>query len=138
MCFREALSKVHASPGMYGLNGSYLSFVTFLMGCDFGNAGGLLRGFNEWLAVRLGQPIRLHWSALCLMIAFPSEDPRVTSKSLTADQDPQAVEALFALVDEFLEASWDLRKMTCMYHDYWELREGFKFEAKQSDLDSES
>ncbi|MFD8716747.1 hypothetical protein ACFV2H_01600 [Streptomyces sp. NPDC059629] len=42
--FREHLELIRTRPGMYGLDGSYGNYVTYLYGYDAGPQGGALLG----------------------------------------------------------------------------------------------
>ncbi|WP_433271178.1 hypothetical protein ACQPZF_11720 [Actinosynnema sp. CS-041913] len=121
MHLQNLLKGVHARPGMYGLDGSYPAAVNFIRGCDFGNDFALLRGFREWLLVRLGYNSSLDWSALCLRLAFEVEESGRTTDPVSAEEHRRAVDTLFALVDGFLTDARDPHKLAAMYQEYQSL-----------------
>jgi hypothetical protein len=99
--FNDLLSAVRARPQMFGLDGSYDAYVAFLTGLDLGNAGGVLRGFKEWLTVRTGRPSSLAWTALVRRIALGVGANENLPRTLGPDQEREAVDGLFRLLDEF-------------------------------------
>jgi hypothetical protein len=103
MDYRELFSQVHRRSGMFGLDGSFKMATAFVTGCDAGNAWCLLNGFREWLVVKLGHGNNLAWPGVVLQICFPNEPSAWAPYSLDEQHDPAATEALFALLDEFLE-----------------------------------
>jgi hypothetical protein len=116
--FRDLFTAVRTRPEMFGLDGTYTGFVAFLTGFDLGNAGGVLRGFPEWLSVRLGHRTSLGWSALVRRIALDVGESEDLPRELTAEQEQRAVETLFQLLDEFLEERQSPRKFAQMYRKY--------------------
>ncbi|MBU6534494.1 hypothetical protein ACFUIW_18565 [Streptomyces sp. NPDC057245] len=113
----ELIENLRARPSMYGLDGTYYPTATYLLGMDQALSGGLLRGFDEWLAVRRGEYSGLGWVTRVLKDAVPGldiEGPRTLS-GLTAEQNRRAVAELFSLVLEFLRVRNDRRALSDMY-----------------------
>ncbi|MFD3736397.1 hypothetical protein [Streptomyces sp. NPDC058632] len=115
---REFIEQVRARPGMYGLNGTYHSTATFLIGFDQARSGGLLRGFDEWLAVRRGERSGATWYAEVFREALPGIPLRGWGQRLAPEQDQTAVDLLFSLLCDFLEVRDDRRALIRMYVDY--------------------
>ncbi|WP_189266598.1 hypothetical protein [Streptomyces fuscichromogenes] len=123
--YRTLFADVHRRPGSYGLDGSYGQAVAFIMGCDAGNAWGLLVGFPEWLAMKAGGGANLVWSALVLRIAFPGPTVVTAAETLDQQHDEHAVGALFGLLDEFLadrKGSRGAAAIVSSYLDWQRLR----------------
>jgi hypothetical protein len=87
---------------MYGLDGSYGNFVTYLYGYDAGTQGSALLGFREWLLLRLDQRSSLVWSSLVTESVLPGLAQRLGYKNLDEAQNRIATEALFRLLSDFL------------------------------------
>ncbi|MCG3755349.1 MULTISPECIES: hypothetical protein [unclassified Amycolatopsis] len=47
MDYRKLFGEIRRYPGLYGLDGSYHDYCTFLLGVDTGNGGQLLTGFPD-------------------------------------------------------------------------------------------
>jgi hypothetical protein len=103
MEYRTLFAEIHRRPGLYGLDGSYAQFCVFIDGVDTGNDRQLLTGFREWLVTRLGTGNNLVWRGLVLHLAFPGAGAAGRDVSTDPDRNRVAVDALFALLDEFLE-----------------------------------
>jgi hypothetical protein len=103
MDYRKLMADVHQRANAYGLDGTYGQAVAFITGCDAGNDWGLLAGFPQWLAVKVGQGANLAWPVLVLRLAFPSQTGPLTAQSLSPQHNDHAVATLFGLLDEFLE-----------------------------------
>lgn len=114
---RKLLQQIRLRPALFGLDGSYAQSVAFLLGLDVGRAGGLLRGFSEWLVVRRGSETSLRWTALVLEAAFPGEEIRRSSE-LSEGQDQRAAEFLFVLLVDFLEMRDSPIALARMYEAY--------------------
>ncbi|GGS20606.1 hypothetical protein AB0E75_00420 [Streptomyces griseoviridis] len=119
---REFVEQVRARPGLYGLNGTYHSTATFLIGFDQGRSGGLFRGFDEWLAVRRGERTNITWYAQVFLEALPGVALRGLGQPLTREQDQAAVDLLFTLLLSFLEVRDDRRALARMYADHEALK----------------
>ncbi|MGW1500856.1 hypothetical protein ACWCQW_20130 [Streptomyces mirabilis] len=117
---KKLIERIRDHPEGFGLNGTYYPTAMFLTGIDVGRSGGMLRGFTEWLVVRRGECNNLYWHQLVLLDLFPDmrlqgwKDP----DHLTPDQHRQAVEHLFSLILEFLDARSDPRQLGRMYTQY--------------------
>jgi hypothetical protein len=101
--FREHLELIRTRPGMYGLDGSYRDFVTYLYGYDAGTRDTALLGFREWLLLKLDLHSGRSWPSLVLTLAVPDTSPRLPYTALNEVQDNTAVSALFQLLTGFLE-----------------------------------
>ncbi|MGI5531647.1 hypothetical protein ACQEVX_30980 [Streptomyces syringium] len=103
MDYRRLFADVHRRPDSYVMSGSFRESVAFINGCDAGNSWGLLIGFPEWLASKLGCEANLAWPALIANLA--GTPPRSLFSGETPEADEaRAVEVLFAEVDAFLAA----------------------------------
>lgn len=121
MNYQELFALVHQRPGMYGLDGSFKHFCVFVMGCDAGTSWSLLTGFREWLIIQLGEEGNLGWEPLVELIALPSREE--FGVPLSAHEDTVAVEALFRLLDEFLELRKHSQGLTKVFREYAALSE---------------
>ncbi|MEW1640147.1 hypothetical protein AB0469_39570 [Streptomyces sp. NPDC093801] len=118
----DLLARVQARPERFGLDGSYRSMATFLIGFDLGNSGGILRGFNEWLVVKLGHATSLGWSSLVLQMEFPCGEVR-TADGLSSSQERRAVDRLFSLLSEFATVRESPMALAEIYSRYLALQE---------------
>jgi hypothetical protein len=125
--YRELFTHVRDRPGMYLQGGDRYDVVTaFILGCDMGNSGGLLRGFEEWLLQRRGGPRNVHWSGLVVSIAFSEDDKEPPLiQNFDADQHRRAVATLWELGDQFLRESGTLLQTREIYAGFerWSERE---------------
>lgn len=122
--YRELFASVRDRPGMYVITeGRYDVVVAFLLGCDLGNAGGLLRGFEEWLLQQYGGHRNVHWSGLIREIAFRESSDSPHNGDFTDEQHRQAVALLWELVDRFLGESGTVHDTRKIYRGYWEWQE---------------
>jgi hypothetical protein len=94
MDYRGLFGDVSRRPNSYGLDGSYGQAVAFVMGCDAGNEWGLLCGFREWLAMRIGYGANMAWPFLIREIHVAA-DPGAGEEVIT--------DVMFRLLDEFLQ-----------------------------------
>jgi hypothetical protein len=105
--YRDLFSSVRERPGMWLIATTanrYDVTVAFVTGCDIANAGGLLRGFEEWLLQRHGGASNVMWWRLVLNVAFP-RSPHCQVAELSYDQNRHAVAVLWDLLDRFLADS---------------------------------
>jgi len=106
MQHQEVFAKLRKCTGMFVPGQTYAEVVAFVLGYDYACEGGVLVGFREWLAVRLGSGFNLFWSALVLDVTFPS----ATSPQDAVHADPaaerRAIDTLFDLLDEFDKARY--------------------------------
>ncbi len=101
---------------------TYDTVTSFLLGFNWAHEGCLLRGFNEWLVLRVGTGTNLVWSELPLYLAFPSVlNPR---QELTSEANNQkAIQVLFECLESFFKETSDsleLRKLFVRYHRWIE------------------
>jgi hypothetical protein len=87
---------------MYGLDGSYGAYVTYLYGYDAGSRDSALLGFREWMLLKLGHESSFVWSSLVTQVALPEVSPGPGYRDLDEEQNKVAVEALFRFLGEFL------------------------------------
>lgn len=102
MDYPKLFAEIHKRPGLYGLDGSYRDYCTFLLGVDAGNDGTLLTGFTELLVPRVGSGNNLTWPSLVLHLAFPERTSGWHEEAAGAGRDA-AVDLLFSLLAEFFE-----------------------------------
>ncbi|MFJ5996561.1 hypothetical protein [Streptomyces sp. NPDC092370] len=100
--FREHLELIRTRPGMYGLDGSYGDYVTYLHGYDAGSRDSALLGFREWLLLKLGHESSFVWSALVTELALPGASRAFDYRNLDQEQSQVAVDALFQFLEGFL------------------------------------
>lgn len=86
---------------MYVRPATYSAVAAFVRGYDTACEGGVLVGFREWLALRLGAGWNLVWEALVLRVAFPDVESPEAAVSASADSERRAIDTLFALIAEF-------------------------------------
>jgi hypothetical protein len=99
--YRRHFTEIHRRPQLYGLDGGYHDYCTYLLGVDAGNDGGLLTGFTESLVPRVGTGGNLTWRSLVLYLAFPGRTSGWHGEAAGTGRRV-AVDLLFALLDEFL------------------------------------
>ncbi|MGW0877844.1 hypothetical protein ACWD3Z_46445 [Streptomyces sp. NPDC002740] len=87
-------------PGTYLAHVNFESVTGFLTGYNVAVAGGLLNGFQEWLAAKLGFGRNLIWSTLVVKLVFPEGRP---AEPWSHEDDQHAVDQLLNLLDEFFE-----------------------------------
>ncbi len=115
---REVFEAMRARPGMYVRDVRYSVVAAFLLGYDAACEGGVLVGFREWLAVRLGAGWNLDWQALVLDIAFPETQSAEAAVSASPDSEQRAIDTLFALIAEFEEARRGPDALMTIYASY--------------------
>ena len=118
MDYRKLFADIHRRSGMFGLNGSFHDFTVFVRGCEAGNDWQLLAGFREWLVVRCGRGDNLVWEALVLYQAFPDGAPSPEQLEADAELNRVAVEALFRLLDEYLQLRTEHRGLAKIFEEY--------------------
>ena len=91
------------------------TLVAFLIGLDLGTHGQLLDGFREYLILRLGEESSLAWPGLAIAVTAPQAAPRPR----TPDDDRQAVDGLFDLLDEYLAEFPQNRSRSRLFHEYF-------------------
>ncbi|MFB9832677.1 hypothetical protein ACFFNX_10810 [Actinoallomurus acaciae] len=120
MDYRELFRQAFRRPMMFGLDGSFAGATAFVNGCDAGNAWRLLDGFSEWLAVGLGHGQNLSWQALILRHALPDGPWGSPIAKLDNRRNGLAVNALFDLLNEFLEFR-DENGLAVIFARYFEM-----------------
>lgn len=131
--YRRLFELVRKRPLMYLIRPDFPTVVAFVVGCDQGNASGLLTGFQEWLVTRVGCGSNLVWWSLVRRLADPegTEHPG----ELDPETDAKAVEMLFECLDEFLslrEQSDGLRRVYAAYEAWREARDQAGCRASQA------
>ncbi|WP_405678911.1 hypothetical protein OG292_34065 [Streptomyces sp. NBC_01511] len=86
--------------GMYLGRVTYEGVAAYLDGYDHACGGALLTGLREWLADTHGAGRNLVWSAQVVQITFPEGRPE---SPWSPDEQRQAVDGLFTLVEEFFQ-----------------------------------
>ncbi|MBN9739586.1 hypothetical protein DMP23_00450 [Amycolatopsis sp. A1MSW2902] len=117
MDYRKLFGEIRRYPGLYGLDGSYHDYCTFLLGVDTGNGGQLLTGFRESLVPRVGDGDNLTWPALVLHLAFPDRTEGWRDEAAGAGRDT-ANDLLFSLLDEFFEKQAQPRGTAAIFDEY--------------------
>jgi hypothetical protein len=100
---RELFADVRQHPERYGVRPSYRCFCAFLAGVGATEDGALLGTFRLFLVTRLGYADNLAWTALVLHLAFPGRDNDWGTVLDEPGHEEIATDALFSLLDEFLE-----------------------------------
>lgn len=117
MDYRKLFTEIHRRPNMYGLDGSYHDYCTYLLGVDAGNDGQLLTGFTELLVPRVGGGNNLSWVSLVLHLAFP--DRTSGWRDEAAGKGKQvAVDLLFSMLNEFFDKRDAHRGTAAIFDDY--------------------
>ncbi|WP_326951353.1 hypothetical protein OG439_22745 [Amycolatopsis sp. NBC_01307] len=122
MDHRKHFADIHRRPQLYGLDGSYHDYCTYLLGVDAGHDGGLLTGFKESLVPRVGTGDNLTWTSLVLYLAFPGRTSGWHDEA-AGDGRQVAVDLLFTLLDEFLETRSRARGTAAIFAGYLAWRE---------------
>jgi hypothetical protein len=82
---------------------TYDAAASYVMGFDAALNGGLLLGFREWLIPQLDMGNNLGWPAL--VFEFVSRQGDIAKeKSSGVDQGHVVVEALFTIIENFVQA----------------------------------
>ncbi|MFJ8490509.1 hypothetical protein ACIRBZ_19455 [Streptomyces sp. NPDC094038] len=112
-------------PGMYGLDGSYGDYVTYLCGYDAGARDSALLGFREWLLLKLDRPSSFVWPRLVTELVLPEASPGRGYRGLDEKQSSVVVEALFQLLGEFLrDRDGEQDGLRRIFRDYSHRAEG--------------
>ncbi|WP_204060477.1 hypothetical protein [Microbispora corallina] len=91
---------VRKRPLVFLPRADFAGIVSFVEGCDHGNARALLTGFREWLVTRVGCGNNLVWWSLVLRLTEP--DGPKNACDLDPAADARAVGTLFDCLDDFL------------------------------------
>ena len=70
--YQRLFAALRKRPLMYLPRADFPSIVAFVEGCNHGNAGRLLTGFQEWLVTRVGCGNQLVWRSLALRLTEPA------------------------------------------------------------------
>ena len=95
---------------MFGTERTADQVVAFVAGFDAATGYSLLRGFQEWLVVRLGEGHEIHWMGLVVRSISEANDP--------ADR-------VLELVDDFLSDVDDRDGRRVLYRRFDELRSDY-------------
>lgn len=104
---------------MYVRGEAYTDFCNFITGYDAATSYFLLEGFREWLIVQLGEESSLAWPGLVEMVVERDAPPHLHSDT---DYNALKVEALFRLLDEFLELREKRNGLAKIFSDYLAFR----------------
>lgn len=93
----EHLSNVCTRTGMFVDPDTYEGFCAYIQGYDAATTYSLLRGFREWLVLRLGDGSNLAWTALV-------EDVIGARRRQAASdvEERAAIDQLFELIRDFI------------------------------------
>ncbi|MEV4758783.1 hypothetical protein AB0J86_27310 [Micromonospora sp. NPDC049559] len=117
MQLQRTLELLRTRPGMLGVDGSFGQTVAFLAGMDAGQNGGLLRGFREWLVVRLGDGANLTWRGLILRLTFPDGCLGGVA-NLSVEDEQRAISVLFDQLTAFLAVRDSADGLLNVYDSY--------------------
>ncbi len=94
----------------------------FLAGFDVASGYSMLRGYQEWLVVRLGGGYNIHWFALGQKLALGVGPSDPTPVSAAGEQNDAGLRVLESVV-EFLEEMSRLDGRRNLYVQYEALRQ---------------
>lgn len=117
---REFFQRLHRYLGMYVPDETFVAAVSFLSGYDYAHRNSPLEGFREWLVLRLGYGTNLAWGALVEELVHDRRVLRAWPGPWQEHQEKVEIDALFALLEEFLvlrEQDPELREMRKAYDD---------------------
>ncbi len=114
----DLLEHVLRCPGMYCPKVDYDLITAFINGVDHGNNCGLLKGFREWLIVRLNSGNNQVWTELVLHFAYPeSASPR---DDLAKSDHTHAINTLRTLLERYWNARREMHGLCWIFVDYKE------------------
>lgn len=92
---------------MYLPDGRYATAVAFIEGFNVALDGEPLRGFQSWVADRIGgRRSTTHWAYIVASTRFPGVlDGGLSLDQIPSDQDKPLTDDLVRLVDEFMNSS---------------------------------
>ncbi|GAB3360655.1 hypothetical protein [Amycolatopsis echigonensis] len=117
MDYRKLFAEIHRRPELYGLDGSYHDYCTFLLGVDAGNDRQLLTGFRESLVPQVGTGDNLVWPSLVLHLAFPGRTAGWHDEVAGAGRQV-ANDLLFSLLDEFFRKREERSGTAAIFDEY--------------------
>lgn len=95
------LDRVRAAPGMYVPFPEFDLVASLVIGLDLATNSSFLKGFKEWLVLKVGYGQNLGWTELVLSIAYPrAAQPR--DLLTTPDAHAHACRTLFDSLEGFL------------------------------------
>jgi len=111
--FRELFGRLGCRPRMFLPDDRFNTAAGFVEGCNVATGGVLLRGFSEWVSVRiLGHATNFHWSAVIAAQYRPDGvDASWDGSSAPALFHKQSFDELIAQLDAFLEHTEDGREL---------------------------
>ncbi|AVT39129.1 hypothetical protein [Plantactinospora sp. BB1] len=121
--YRDLFADIRRRPGMWLIRADFASVVSFVDGCNEGNARALLTGFQPWLVTRAGCLDNHLWWSIVAHLTEPVGAKNV--RDLGPELDARAVETLFDLLDEFLELRDEhdgLRRVYAVHEEWRRLR----------------
>ncbi len=98
---REVIEDIRKHPSMMLWERTYDGVVNFIMGYDQGCAGGMLEGFQEWLALHHGGSTSERWRERVLEIAFPGVESARAAVSASDTAQGHAIDTLLDLLADF-------------------------------------
>lgn len=111
-------------PGMFVTPVSFETITAFLTGFDSASGNTALRGFQEWLVLRLGTAFNATWPLLVLLLAFPNT--RSPYYRLRGTGQKTAINCLFGLLEEFFAertAPGGLASISARYQEWLKTRD---------------
>ncbi|MFI7273246.1 hypothetical protein [Streptomyces sp. NPDC049879] len=96
---------------MYLLGDQFLGAVSFLEGFNAAFDGRPLRGFRDWVSLRvLGRRSNLHWAYVIASVRFPEVAEEGGIGEIPKEGDVKLVEDLIDLLEGFIEEHSDVRR----------------------------
>jgi hypothetical protein len=124
----EHLSNVCARTGMFVHPDTYQSFCAYVQGYDAATSYSLLRGFREWLVLRLRDGSNLAWTALVKDVISARGH-----QGASDIQERAAIEQLFELIRDFIAERGDDVEAASIFSRYaeWERKRSAEWEESQ-------
>jgi hypothetical protein len=99
---QDFLPKLRKHLGVYVMHSTYYGTCEFLMGYAAASSENVLGDFQRWLVSRAKGRPELYWPLLALCEIYDDDDlPNI--RNLSVEQNIQANQTLFELLDEFFE-----------------------------------
>lgn len=90
---------------MFGVDGTFATYVSFLYGYSAGDPRGEVQNFHAWLNKGFKDSSNMSWVWLVLKKAFPGEKSLWNASApRTPEEEATAVVALMTSLEEFLES----------------------------------